>query len=95
MTTPLQAVVQTATPKVQNGLWYSLRSAAMWVAAVVIAAVIGELITSLGACNAQHVLFFRCGIDWNQVAYAGELAILINVMRFVQGYLAKPPPQGG
>lgn len=95
MTTPLQAVVQTATPKVQNGLWYSLRSALFWIGATAAVVGIGPLAASLGACQTNHVLIFKCVIDWNGLSYAVTIGVLIGIGRFVQGYLAKPPPQGG
>ena len=93
MTTPLQAVVQTATPKVQNGLWYSLRSAAFWVGGTVGAIVLGELVKVFIGCG--HTVWFKCTINWSDFTNVVTIGVLINIGRFVQGYLAKPPPQGG
>ena len=87
--------LQTAAPKVQNGLWYAFRSAAFWLGATAAAVGIGPLLTSLGGCQATHVLIFKCAIDWNSLSYAVTIGVLVGVGRFVQGYFAKPPPQSG
>jgi hypothetical protein len=81
--------------KTQQGLWYSLRSALFWLGASVAVVGIGPLLSSLGACQANHVLIFKCVIDWNGLSYAVSMGVLIGIGRFVQGFLAKPPPQGG
>jgi hypothetical protein len=95
LTTPLQTAVKTATPKIQNGLWYSFRSALVWLGAVAGISVLQPLLTSIGACQANHVIFFRCTFDWNNLGYAVELGVLAASIRFVQGFLAHRPPQIG
>jgi hypothetical protein len=91
----LTPLVQSTVPKVQNGLWYTLRSVLFWVVGTAAVVGIGPLLASLGACQTNHVLIFKCVIDWNGLSYAVTIGVLIGIGRFVQGYLAKPPPQGG
>jgi hypothetical protein len=91
MTPALQATV----PKVQNGLWYTLRSVLFWIGGTAAVVGIGPLLASLGQCQTNHVLIFKCVIDWNSLSYAVTIGVLIGIGRFVQGYLAPRPPQTG
>ncbi len=91
----MPALPQTTVAKTQNGLWYTLRSALFWLGATVIVTATGPVLASLGACKASHVLIFKCALDWNGLSYSLTTGVLVAIGRFIQGYLAKPPPQGG
>jgi hypothetical protein len=93
----LGPVVKAATPtvpKVQNGLWYSFRSAAFWVGGTLAFIAIGELVKLFIGCG--HTVFFKCTIQWGDFTNAVAIGVLINIGRFVQGFLApRPPKEGG
>jgi hypothetical protein len=81
--------------KVQNGAWYTLRSLAVWFGATTLVFGGPILLSNLGACASGHILILKCQIDWNTLSYAIASGTVAAAIRFVQGYLAKPPPQSG
>ena len=80
------------TPQIQQGFWYAARSLAFTLGSTFIVTALGIVGANLLGCENAKTPFLQCHIDFDNIWYAGVIAAFAALGRFIQGYLAPPPP---